>query len=45
MAYVGGGSNSIGMFADFIDEEGVDLIGVEAAGKGVYRTHSHRRAG
>lgn len=35
MACVGGGSNSIGMFADFIDEEGVELIGVEAAGKGI----------
>ncbi len=35
MACVGGGSNSIGMFADFIDEEGVQLIGVEAAGKGI----------
>lgn len=35
MACVGGGSNAIGMFADFIEEEGVKLIGVEAAGKGV----------
>ncbi len=35
MACVGGGSNSIGMFADFIDEPGVELIGVEAAGKGI----------
>ena len=35
MACVGGGSNSIGMFADFIDEESVELIGVEAAGKGI----------
>ena len=35
MACVGGGSNSIGMFADFIEEKGVKLIGVEAAGKGV----------
>lgn len=35
MACVGGGSNSIGMFADFIDEEAVQLIGVEAAGLGV----------
>ncbi len=43
MAYVGGGSNSIGMFADFIDEEGVDLIGVEAAGKGV-ETGEHAAA-
>ena len=31
MACVGGGSNSIGMFADFIDEPEVELIGVEAA--------------
>ncbi len=30
--HVGGGSNSIGMFADFIDEPEVELIGVEAAG-------------
>lgn len=35
MACVGGGSNSIGMFADFIDEKDVRLIGVEAAGKGI----------
>ncbi len=35
MACVGGGSNSIGMFAEFIDEPDVELIGVEAAGKGI----------
>lgn len=35
IACVGGGSNSIGMFADFIDEKDVKLIGVEAAGKGI----------
>lgn len=35
IACVGGGSNSIGMFADFIEEKGVELIGVEAAGKGI----------
>jgi tryptophan synthase beta subunit len=35
MACVGGGSNSIGMFADFIDEKDVELIGVEAAGLGI----------
>ena len=35
MACVGGGSNSIGMFADFIDEPSVELIGCEAAGKGI----------
>ena len=35
IACVGGGSNAIGMFADFIDEEEVALIGVEPAGKGI----------
>lgn len=35
VACVGGGSNSMGMFYDFIEEEGVELIGCEAAGKGV----------
>ncbi len=35
LACVGGGSNSIGMFADFIEEKEVRLIGVEAAGKGI----------
>lgn len=35
MACVGGGSNSIGMFADFIEEKEVELIGVEAAGLGI----------
>ncbi len=35
IACVGGGSNAIGMFYDFIKEENVRLIGVEAAGLGV----------
>ena len=35
IACVGGGSNAIGMFHDFIKEENVNLIGVEAGGKGV----------
>jgi tryptophan synthase beta chain len=35
IACVGGGSNAMGMFADFLDDEGVRLIGVEAAGKGM----------
>jgi tryptophan synthase beta chain len=34
IACVGGGSNAIGAFYDFIDEEDVQLIGVEAAGQG-----------
>ena len=32
LACVGGGSNAIGMFAGFIDDAEVDLVGVEAAG-------------
>lgn len=43
IACVGGGSNSIGMFADFIEEKGVELIGVEAAGKGI-ETGAHAAA-
>ena len=35
VACVGGGSNSIGMFADFIDDKDVELIGVEAGGLGI----------
>ena len=35
IAAVGGGSNAIGMFTDFIDEPNVRLIGVEPAGKGI----------
>ena len=34
MACVGGGSNAMGMFYPFINDEGVQLIGVEAAGLG-----------
>ena len=40
MACVGGGSNAMGMFYHFLDDEGVKLIAVEAAGKGVYTGHS-----
>ena len=35
IACVGGGSNAIGIFSDFIGDEGVELIGVEAAGRGL----------
>ncbi len=36
IAAVGGGSNAIGMFNDFIHENNVKLIGVEAGGKGIH---------
>ena len=35
IACVGGGSNAIGIFNDFIEEKGVKLYGVEPAGKGI----------
>jgi tryptophan synthase beta chain len=35
IACVGGGSNSIGTFTAFLDDAGVELIGVEAAGEGL----------
>ena len=35
MACVGGGSNAMGMFYNFINDENVRLIGCEAAGRGV----------
>ena len=36
VACVGGGSNAIGLFADFIEDSTVHLIGVEAAGRGLH---------
>lgn len=36
MACCGGGSNSIGMFYEFINDESVKLIGCEAAGHGIH---------
>ena len=42
VACVGGGSNAIGLFFDFIGDEAVELVGVEAAGEGV---DSDRSAG
>jgi tryptophan synthase beta chain len=35
IACVGGGSNAIGIFTPFVADEGVELIGVEAAGAGL----------
>jgi tryptophan synthase beta chain len=35
VACVGGGSNSIGMFAGFMDDKGVQLIGAEGGGRGL----------
>ena len=35
VACIGGGSNAIGLFHPFIDDESVEIFGVEAAGKGL----------
>jgi tryptophan synthase beta chain len=35
IACVGGGSNAIGIFAAFIEDEQVELVGVEAGGEGI----------
>jgi len=35
IACVGGGSNAIGIFSGFAEDEGVELIGVEAGGSGI----------
>ncbi|MFK5881134.1 MAG: tryptophan synthase subunit beta [Sulfurospirillum sp.] len=35
IACIGGGSNAIGIFSHFLDEDGVTCIGIEAGGKGV----------
>ncbi|HJM90861.1 MAG: tryptophan synthase subunit beta [Alphaproteobacteria bacterium] len=35
VACIGGGSNAMGLFHPFLDDEGVEIIGVEAAGDGI----------
>ena len=39
VACVGGGSNAMGIFAGFIDDANVELVGVEAAGEGIASGH------
>jgi tryptophan synthase beta chain len=40
VACVGGGSNAIGLFTDFLENKEVKMLGVEAAGKGIH-TNKH----
>jgi tryptophan synthase beta chain len=35
VACIGGGSNAMGLFHDFLDERGIEIFGVEAAGHGI----------
>ena len=41
VACVGGGSNAMGIFSAFVDEPGIRLWGVEAAGRGMSRLGDH----
>ena len=43
VACVGGGSNAIGLFNDFINEDEIEIFGVEGAGKGI-ETGEHASA-
>ena len=43
VACVGGGSNSIGLFNEFIRDENVEIYGIEGAGKGI-KTGKHASA-
>ncbi|KAF0095968.1 MAG: tryptophan synthase beta chain [Puniceicoccaceae bacterium 5H] len=46
VACVGGGSNAIGMFYEFLDQTDVRLVGVEAGGRGIERgQHAARFSG
>src|SRR5690606_15050973 len=41
VAAVGGGSNAIGLFYPFLDDDGVAIYGVEAGGKGLEVENGH----
>ena len=45
IAPVGGGSNAIGLFHPFLDDGGVEIVGVEAAGEGLDKKHAASLAG
>jgi tryptophan synthase beta chain len=44
VACIGGGSNAIGLFHPFVEDESVRLIGVEAAGEGLHVYNRHAAA-
>jgi tryptophan synthase beta chain len=45
VAAIGGGSNAIGLFHPFLDDESVEMLGVEAAGHGLDKQHAASLAG
>ncbi|TNE59493.1 MAG: tryptophan synthase subunit beta [Alphaproteobacteria bacterium] len=44
VACIGGGSNAMGLFHPFLDDEGIEIFGVEAAGRGVDQGDGHHAA-
>jgi tryptophan synthase beta chain len=45
VAAIGGGSNAIGLFHPFLDDAGVEMLGIEAAGHGLNKEHAASLAG
>ncbi len=45
VAAIGGGSNAIGLFHPFLDDQDVAMLGVEAAGEGLNKKHAASLAG
>lgn len=45
VAAIGGGSNAIGLFHPFLDDESVEMLGIEAAGHGLDKEHAASLAG
>lgn len=45
VAAIGGGSNAIGLFHPFLDDENVTMLGIEAAGEGLKKRHAASLAG
>ncbi len=41
VACIGGGSNALGLFHEFLDDEAIDIIGVEAGGEGIDSRMKH----
>ncbi len=45
VAAIGGGSNAIGLFHPFLDDPDVEMLGIEAAGRGLEKEHAASLAG
>jgi tryptophan synthase beta chain len=45
VACIGGGSNAIGLFHPFLDDDSVEMLGIEAAGHGLDKEHAASLAG